>query len=96
MDWLSWEKQEALRPMSSSGWMCLLCPVQSVVLIGNATVPFLSLLNLPAPLALSQATVREILCHHSGGLKCCIYKPFFRSSILDLQHFSHTVLKSFS
>lgn len=96
MSWLNWEKQKAWRPMSSSGWMCLLFPVQSVVLIGNATVPFLSLLNLPAPLALSQTTVTEILCHHSGGMKCCIFKPFFRSLFLDLQHFSCTVLKSFS
>lgn len=47
--------------MSSCVWMCLLFPVQSVVLIGSAAVPFLSLLNLLAPLAFSQATVREIL-----------------------------------
>lgn len=96
MNWLSWEKQKALRPMSFSVRTCLLLPVQSVVLIGSVTLPLLSLLNLPAPLALSGNCQREEiwLCHLSGGMKCRIYKTFLRTSFFDLPHFSHTVLKS--
>lgn len=78
IDWLSWEKQKA----------------QSLVM-GNVILSFISLEFASFISSLLGNCQREeiLLCHHPGGMKFCVYKPFLRSSFLD---FSYVILRSLS